>query len=136
SRLPRAAPVASARTAPGRSTSGSGIPSSISLRQAAQRPLALSRSATYQPSAGGRQAGSTAPRAEKSMEQQTQTSPIFALDSVTQIDERCVGLVLIAASHGGVYSGYLAARGRVRAAIFNDAGVGLDEAGIGGLAYL
>ena len=70
------------------------------------------------------------------MEQQTQTSPIFALDSVTQVDERCVGLVLIAASHGGVYSGYLAARGRVRAAIFNDAGIGLDEAGIGGLDYL
>ncbi len=70
------------------------------------------------------------------MEEQSQTSPIFALDSVTQVDERCVGLVLIAASHGGLYSGYLAARGRVRAAIFNDAGVGLDEAGIGGLAYL
>lgn len=70
------------------------------------------------------------------MDQQTQTSPIFALDSVTQVDERCAGLVLIAASHGGTYSGYLAARGRVRAAIFNDAGVGLDEAGIAGLAYL
>ncbi|MGE0718079.1 MAG: hypothetical protein AB7P02_21715 [Alphaproteobacteria bacterium] len=67
---------------------------------------------------------------------QPQTSPIFALDSVTQIDERCEGLVLIAASHGGTYSGYLAARGKVRAAIFNDAGVGLDDAGISGLAYL
>ncbi|BBK29612.1 hypothetical protein EDC65_0007 [Stella humosa] len=70
------------------------------------------------------------------MELQTQTSPIFALDSVTQADERCVGLVLIAASHGGVYSGYLAAKAKVRAAVFNDAGVGLDQAGIGGLAYL
>ncbi|MCC7272049.1 MAG: hypothetical protein IT561_05225 [Alphaproteobacteria bacterium] len=70
------------------------------------------------------------------MDQQPQTSPIFALDSVTQIDERCEGLVLITASHGGLYSGYLAARGKVRAALFNDAGVGLDEAGIAGLAYL
>ena len=70
------------------------------------------------------------------MEEQRQKSPILALDSVTQIDERCAGLVLVAASHGGLYSGYLAARGRVRAIILNDAGVGLEEAGIGGLAYL
>ncbi|MGE0725229.1 MAG: hypothetical protein AB7O45_12695 [Alphaproteobacteria bacterium] len=65
-----------------------------------------------------------------------QTSPIFALDSVTQADERCQGVVLVTASHGGRYTGYLAAKAKVRAAIFNDAGVGLDQAGIGGLAYL
>jgi len=70
------------------------------------------------------------------MDQAQQTSPVFALDSVTQLDERAHNLVLIAASHGGVYSGFLAAKWSVRAAIFNDAGIGLDEAGIAGLAYL
>lgn len=38
-------------------------------------------------------------------------------------------------SHAGAYAGYLAARAGVRAVVLNDAGVGLDEAGIGGLTY-
>jgi hypothetical protein len=46
------------------------------------------------------------------------------------------GKVSIAASHGGVYAGYLAARAGVRGVILHDAGVGLDDAGIGALAYL
>ncbi|BBK40377.1 hypothetical protein STVA_03970 [Allostella vacuolata] len=70
------------------------------------------------------------------MDTQSPGSPILALDSITHTDSRCIGAVVLAASHGGAYSGYLAAKARVRAAIFNDAGVGLDEAGIGGLAYL
>lgn len=70
------------------------------------------------------------------MEAQSRTSPVLALDSITHMDAGGAGRVLVAASHGGVYSAYLAARGRARAVIFNDAGVGLDEAGIGGLAYL
>jgi hypothetical protein len=43
--------------------------------------------------------------------------------------------VLVCGSHGGAYAGYLAARADVRAVILNDAGVGLDEAGIGALGY-
>lgn len=60
----------------------------------------------------------------------------LVLDSVTRMDESHRGKVLIAGSHGGVYAAYLAALGRVRGVILNDAGVGKDGAGIGGLAYL
>ena len=44
--------------------------------------------------------------------------------------------MVVAASHGGVYTAYVAARAGVSGVILNDAGVGKDEAGIGGLAYL
>ena len=61
---------------------------------------------------------------------------VHIVDSVTQLGPDDSGKVSIAASHGGVYAGYLAARAGVRAVILHDAGVGLDEAGIGALAYL
>ena len=61
---------------------------------------------------------------------------VLSVDSITRLTDRHVGQVVIAASHGGVYAGYCAARGRVRAAILNDAGVGRERAGIGSLAYL
>lgn len=44
--------------------------------------------------------------------------------------------VVVSGSHGGRYPGYLAAKARVRAVIFSDAGVGRDAAGIGSLPYL
>lgn len=62
--------------------------------------------------------------------------PIHVLDSITKLGADAAGAVAIAASHGGVYAGYLAAQARLRAVIFSDAGVGLDRAGIGALAYL
>ncbi len=46
------------------------------------------------------------------------------------------GHVLICGSHGGRYPGTLALLAGVRAVIFNDAGIGLDEAGIGSLPLL
>lgn len=67
---------------------------------------------------------------------------VRVLDSITQPDGGHSGDgagysgVVIAASHGGRYAGYLAARLGVRGVILNDAGVGKDDAGIGGLAYL
>jgi hypothetical protein len=61
---------------------------------------------------------------------------LLVIDSVTRMDARHRGKVLVAGSHGGVYAAYLAALGRLRGVILNDAGVGKDEAGIGGLAYL
>lgn len=61
---------------------------------------------------------------------------IEVVDTVTKLDERHVGRVVIGASHGGIYAAYCAARGRVLGVILNDAGVGLDQAGIAGLAYL
>ena len=57
-------------------------------------------------------------------------------DSITKLDDSDRNAVVIAASHGGLYSGYCAAKAGVRGVIFNDAGIGLDCAGIGSLAYL
>ncbi|MGC2411275.1 MAG: hypothetical protein WA459_01060, partial [Stellaceae bacterium] len=64
------------------------------------------------------------------------TAPIVTADSITRIAEGARGAVVVNASHGGVYAAYLAAKLGVAAAIFNDAGVGRDRAGIGGLDYL
>src|SRR5438270_8389193 len=61
---------------------------------------------------------------------------ILIADSVTRLGPEHIAAVLIAGSHGGVYAACLAARAGLRAVILNDAGVGLDQAGIAGLAYL
>ena len=57
-------------------------------------------------------------------------------DSITKLVPEFQGSVLVAGSHGGRYCGYLAIRANLRGVIFNDAGVGLDRAGIGSLDYL
>src|SRR5260370_25580598 len=64
------------------------------------------------------------------------TAPIVIADSITRIADEARGAVVVNASHGGVYAAYLAAKLGVAAAIFNDAGVGREGAGIGGLGYL
>jgi hypothetical protein len=61
---------------------------------------------------------------------------IITAESVTKLEARHRGAVLVAGSHGGIYAAYVAARGGVRAVILNDAGVGLDGAGIASLPYL
>jgi hypothetical protein len=63
-------------------------------------------------------------------------APIVVADSITRIGPEGEGAVVVNASHGGVYAAYLAAKLGAVAAIFNDAGVGRDRAGIGGLDYL
>jgi hypothetical protein len=63
-------------------------------------------------------------------------APIVIADSITRIGPEAAGAVVVNASHGGVYAAYLAAKLHAAAAIFNDAGVGRDKAGIGGLDYL
>src|SRR5437763_11152814 len=63
-------------------------------------------------------------------------APIVSADSITRIGDEAHGAVVVNASHGGVYAAYLAAKLEVAAAIFNDAGVGRDHAGIAGLDYL
>ena len=62
-------------------------------------------------------------------------APILA-DSITRLGPEAAGAVVLTGSHGGVYAAWLARKAGCRAAIFNDAGVGRDEAGIGGLAWL
>ena len=62
--------------------------------------------------------------------------PILTADSITRVADEAAGAVVVNGSHGGVYAAYLAAKLGVAAAIFNDAGVGRDRAGIAGLDYL
>jgi hypothetical protein len=70
------------------------------------------------------------------MAQILNSQDIVALDSITHLKDAHRGQVVAAGSHGAVYAAYLAAKGGVRAVILNDAGIGKDQAGISGLAYL
>ncbi len=63
-------------------------------------------------------------------------APILTADSITRIGDEAKGAVVVNGSHGGLFAAYLAAKLGVAAAIFNDAGVGRDGAGIAGLHYL
>ena len=65
-----------------------------------------------------------------------QPSPVLTADSITRIGTEAAGAVVVNGSHGGIYAAYVAAKLRVCAAVFNDAGVGRDNAGIAGLGYL
>lgn len=65
------------------------------------------------------------------------TAPqVMTATTITKLDDRHVGQVLICGSHGGIYAGYCAALGKLRAVILNDAGGGLDDAGFASLSYL
>ena len=61
---------------------------------------------------------------------------MLVVDSITKLGPDARGEVAIAASHGGVYPAYLAAAAGLRGVVLHDAGIGLDEAGVGCLAYL
>lgn len=63
------------------------------------------------------------------------TIPI-ALDSVTHLLPEHRGAAAYCASHGGAYAGYYAAKMGVGAVILSDAGIGREQAGIGGLQLL
>ncbi len=62
--------------------------------------------------------------------------PVLRSDSATKFERDPRGAVAVTASHGGKYPAMLVAALGVKAAVFNDAGVGKDGAGIAGLAYL
>ena len=61
---------------------------------------------------------------------------MYTINSVTTLDSRATGHVVIAGSHGGTIAGWYAAKAQVKAVILNDAGVGKDHSGISGLDYL
>ncbi|MFC6216901.1 hypothetical protein, partial [Fodinicurvata halophila] len=63
-------------------------------------------------------------------------SGVITANTATRLPPEAEGAVVICGSHGGRYPGYLAARAAVRAIVLCDAGIGKDEAGVGGLAYL
>src|SRR4051794_41873319 len=60
----------------------------------------------------------------------------LTFDSVTVLPVEARGRAALAASHGGDYAAYCAAKAGVKAVILCDAGVGRERAGIGGFAYL
>lgn len=67
---------------------------------------------------------------------QTQQPAIHLFDSITTLTERDAGCIAVAASHAGHIAGALAATHGVAAVIFNDAGIGKDNAGIASLDTL
>jgi hypothetical protein len=61
---------------------------------------------------------------------------ILCVDSISLADERDRGLVVASGSHGGIPAGEIAAAIGPRLALFNDAGFGMEHAGVAGLAIL
>ena len=61
---------------------------------------------------------------------------IATADTITKLKPLHKDQVVVSGSHGGIYAGWCAARGGVRAVILNDAGIGKDHAGIGALSFL
>lgn len=60
----------------------------------------------------------------------------IVLDSVTHLLPEHHRAAALCASHGGRYSGYYAASKGVSAVILNDAGIGREQAGLGGVRML
>ncbi|HMK81161.1 MAG TPA: hypothetical protein VK438_16010 [Xanthobacteraceae bacterium] len=60
----------------------------------------------------------------------------LVFDSVTVLPPQARGRAALAASHGGVYAAYCAAKAGIKGVLLCDAGVGRERAGIGGLDYL
>ncbi len=58
------------------------------------------------------------------------------LDSISDIDVEHSGLVIVSGSHGGLSSGRYALKYSPQLVIFNDAGIGKDNAGIAALKQL
>lgn len=63
-------------------------------------------------------------------------APVAVLDSITEAVGGPPGQVVVSGSHGGISAGRFALEARVWLAVFNDAGVGLDSAGIAALPLL
>ncbi|MCW5734745.1 MAG: hypothetical protein KIS73_11485 [Enhydrobacter sp.] len=60
---------------------------------------------------------------------------VLTFDSVTKLPPEAAGAVVIGGSHAAVYAAYMSVKYGCRAAIHHDAGIGKDEAGVGGLDY-
>jgi hypothetical protein len=58
------------------------------------------------------------------------------IDSITELSAQDAGCIAVSGSHGGLSSARFAAAAQPLLSIFNDAGIGKDDAGIAGLAWL
>jgi len=61
---------------------------------------------------------------------------VVIMDSITKVTREDEGAIVVCASHGGTSSGEFALEVPLKAVIFNDAGVGKDNAGIAALEML
>lgn len=61
---------------------------------------------------------------------------VVLMDSITKVTKDDVGAIVVCASHGGTSSGEFALEVPLKAVIFNDAGIGKDNAGIAALDML
>jgi hypothetical protein len=61
---------------------------------------------------------------------------VIIMDSITKVTPEDAGAIVVCASHGGTSSGEFALEVPLKAVIFNDAGVGKDNAGIAALEML
>ncbi len=61
---------------------------------------------------------------------------VIVMDSITKVEPEDKGSIVVSASHGGASSGEFALEVPLKAAFFNDAGVGKDDAGIVALEML
>lgn len=62
--------------------------------------------------------------------------PVLALDTIAHVAAADAGSIVITGSHGGLSSGEYAARAKLAAVFFNDAGIGKDRAGVASLPWL
>jgi hypothetical protein len=67
---------------------------------------------------------------------ETPRGRVILMDSITKVTAEDEGAFIIAASHGGASSGEFALEVPLGAVIFNDAGIGKDNAGIVALGML
>lgn len=59
---------------------------------------------------------------------------VIVAATVTKLPSTARGAVLLTGSHGGLFAGSMALAAGVRAAVFHDAGLGLDDSGVASLA--
>lgn len=58
------------------------------------------------------------------------------LNSITDASDTTAGKVVISGSHGGMYPAAISSLAGARAVLFNDAGIGLEQAGVAGVLAL
>ena len=58
------------------------------------------------------------------------------VDSITELRPHDAGCIAVSGSHGGISSAHYAQAARPLIAVFNDAGVGKDQAGLAALPWL
>jgi hypothetical protein len=61
---------------------------------------------------------------------------VILMDSITKVTKDDAGAIVVCASHGGTSSGEFALEVPLKVVIFNDAGVGKDDAGIAAMSML